>query len=772
MLQFPEGKTATAHRGGPGRLDETLRKLSELGFSGYIRVIGRGEETEGFIVLKEGKAALYVHRKKGGLAEIKGQGALKKIMEDASAIDSTIEVHTAVNVDAILSSATGKSASFAHRRSSRRAVLAWGKAAEREEEEERKAIRRRLEAIKEKGYHIDVEKVMDGSLAEVRKRLAAIERAVQTLEDARVRLETIRPHVDKKGAGEVEKMLKDIDRAGEVEKKMAALEKKAADILKAEEEKRLQQLEEDMRKRKVEKEAKQKAAQVYDLVLKHAEKMDMSTEKAAVGGEEKKDICPTCGSPLNEDGVCETCSKMVSPAETPIARLHSNYRFENFVVGASNHFAHAAAMAVAKSPATAYNPLFIWSEPGLGKTHLLNAIANYILEHNPNMRVIYVTTEQFTNDLIEALREGKLEDFRKRYRSADVLIVDDVQFLAGKDQTQEEFFHTFNALFTVDKQIVLASDRPPKEIPKLQQRLVSRFEGGLIVQIERPDYETRLAILKQKAAEKGIKVSEEVLDFIARSITTNIRELEGALNKVVAFSSFTGRKVDVALAREVLKDIIESAPPEAQKPAQVQTGPPGPQQSTPLPGAGVGAVVGPPSGVPGHAPPVGSGVGYSGTVPPEKVEIEPGRSYLVEESTLGPSMTILKRALESGRKGIVIVRTNPRRVEREHGITGVEMYWLTDRESRKTKTMEPSLEKMMYEISNFLEKNPSTVVFLDGIDYLTSMNSFDLVIHFIRRLVDTVAETDAILIVSLSPYTLQQQQVKILEREMEVLSYV
>ncbi|MCD6461816.1 MAG: chromosomal replication initiator protein DnaA, partial [Thermoplasmata archaeon] len=346
----------------------------------------------------------------------------------------------------------------------------------------------------------------------------------------------------------------------DVEKSVESFEKRVPGL----EEKKMEKMEEEITARKEEKERRTKESQVYDLVLKHAEKLKgppASPEATKSSGpkapEKEISLCPTCGGVLEENGVCKTCSKKVAAREKSfIAQLHPNYTFENFVVGSSNHFAHAAALAVAKNPSIAYNPLFIWSEPGLGKTHLLNAIANRILAEHPDMRVVYVTTEQFTNDLIDALKNGEIDEFRREYRSADVLIVDDVQFLAGKDQTQEEFFHTFNALFTVDKQIVLASDRPPKEIPTLKQRLVSRFEGGLIVQIEAPDYETRRAILEQKASERGIEVDPGVLDFVARHVKTNIRELEGALNKIMAFSSFTGRAVDLDLAREVLKDVI------------------------------------------------------------------------------------------------------------------------------------------------------------------------------------------------------------------------
>ena len=238
--------------------------------------------------------------------------------------------------------------------------------------------------------------------------------------------------------------------------------------------------------------------------------------------------------------------------------LNPKYTFDSFVIGNSNRFAHAASLAVAEAPAKAYNPLFIYGGVGLGKTHLMHAIGHYAMQNNPNAKVVCVSSEKFTNELINAIKDDKNEDFRNKYRNVDILLIDDVQFIAGKERTQEEFFHTFNELHDANKQIILSSDRPPKEIPTLEDRLRSRFEWGLIADIQPPDFETRMAILKKKADVEKLNVANEVMVYIATKIKSNIRELEGALIRIVAYSSLTNRPITVDLAGEALKDIISN----------------------------------------------------------------------------------------------------------------------------------------------------------------------------------------------------------------------
>ena len=246
----------------------------------------------------------------------------------------------------------------------------------------------------------------------------------------------------------------------------------------------------------------------------------------------------------------------------PTNMLNPKYTFDTFVIGNSNRFAHAASLAVAESPADAYNPLFLYGGVGLGKTHLMHAIGHYMLNANPSIKLVYITSENFTNELISAIQNNRNTEFRERFRNVDVLMVDDIQFIAGRDSTQEEFFHTFNQLHASGKQIIISSDKPPRDIPTLEERLRSRFEWGLIADIQKPDYETRIAILRKKAQAEHIDVSDEIIAFIAEKIESNIRELEGSLTRIIAYASLSGKPITMEVAEEALRNILSIKDPK------------------------------------------------------------------------------------------------------------------------------------------------------------------------------------------------------------------
>lgn len=304
---------------------------------------------------------------------------------------------------------------------------------------------------------------------------------------------------------------------------------------------------------------------VLDWIKKHYQEAIQSCISNAAGASYRIKLC-VARTPIKPDAVPVTenptppvpakVQEEHHPQRGNVYNLNSRYTFKTFVLGSSNQFASAAATAVANNPATTYNPLFIYGGVGLGKTHLINAVGNEILKRNPDMKVCYYTSEKFMNELINSLRYAKMDEFRTKFRSMDVLLIDDVQFIAGKERTQEEFFHTFNALYDSHKQIVVTSDKFPKEIPGLEERLRSRFEWGLIADIQAPDMETKQAILKMKAEQNGIDLPHEVAFFLANSVSSNIRELEGYLVRIGAYASLTATPINLAMAQEVLKDIL------------------------------------------------------------------------------------------------------------------------------------------------------------------------------------------------------------------------
>jgi len=354
--------------------------------------------------------------------------------------------------------------------------------------------------------------------------------------------------------------------------------------------------------------------------------------------------------------------------------------------------------------------------------------------------VQYLTCETFASSLANAKEIGTLSAFRERMRGMDCLLIDDIQFLSGMPEIHEELFHTFNDLHDTQKQIVLASDRAPKAIPNLDERLISRFESGLVAGLEPPDLLMRVTILERRARDQNIPIEGEVLTCIANLVANNVRELGGAFNRVVAFSSLMHRPLTQDLAREVLSGA--TAEPTAE----------------PIP-------------QPVHERIADERVDRPPISATATHELTPGRSYLVEEERPARAFRLLTDFLGGGGSGLVITRTNPKRVRQAHDLPTERVLWLTDREGSAEETIAPALERIVYEIEDFMGKQTRGAILLDGIEYLVSNSSFDAVLMFVRRLLDAISESRYAFIISLGPATLRDQELKTLEREMEVIRY-
>ncbi len=689
--EIPEGKTIRKMNGGADLLKRLLLDLRKYSFSGFVKTMlkEKGVSSNGYVIIKAGNPEVSVHLH--GNTKSSGKAALKRIWEDSGLESCNIEVHARINVDEILEKLADAKIDRVKKPSDTVTTPLV---------DEKHILSEKLEVWRKAGYDVMIlETALKSEGDKARSVFEDYENAIKKLEV----LSGILNSMDTKGfdkeVAALKKKFTNPARHVAIEAELQELQekienKKKLEDLKTEEERR-------------EKEINERARAVFEMIVKH---------KVAEGK-------PLEG--ITETKVREEIEARAVTTKDAATNLISQYNFESFVVGPSNRFANAAAMAVAKTPHEAYNPLFITSGPGLGKTHLLNAIGNYVHERNSNIRVMYTSTEVFSNDFKEAAQNNKLPDFREKYRTMDVLLIDDVHFLSGKGDIQEELFHTFNALFNAGKQIAMTADRPPKDIPDVEDRLISRFESGLIADIQPPDFETRVAILKKRVQDVGGEIAPEVLTHIAHVVEKNIRELGGALNRVVAFSSLMGQPASLELAKEVLKDIA-----------------------------------------PGRADQRGKQ-----TLDQIMRDMTPGRSYLVEEERAVNVFRILSKSIEGRGNGLVITRTNPKRIRERYGLRTERILWLTDRDSSSEETMPPMLERLIYTIEEFMRVGSKGAVMLDGIEYLVSNNSFEAVLRFVRRLIDHVSESQFILLFSLSPKTMKEQEVRILEREMEVIQF-
>jgi chromosomal replication initiator protein DnaA len=669
-----------------------LADLKRYSFSGYVRTVleGEGGRAVGFVIVVEGTPELAIHHTRGQTKA--GKVALKSVWEDSYGGSCEMEIHAKVDLDEI----RGSFPNAGIERVRKEAKMLPREPAPAERRTERAhalALREQLRAWRDAGYMVDgLTATLESSEGDPTKALAEYEDAVTLMEPLRKELDGMSEASLDGEIGALREKARDPTTHAEVARSVTRLRDEIERLRKP----RFAPMDEGR-----ELHLQDRARQVFEMIVRHRQAAGKSAD-------------------ISETDVAKALEGK-APTRDERTSLIRQYTFDTYIVGPSNRFAHAAALAVAKSPHNAYNPLFITSGSGLGKTHLLNAIGDSILRENPQARVVYVTAEGFSNEFHEAMSMSmsRLNEFRAKYRGADVALLDDAHFLSGKGDVQEELFHTFNDLYNANKQIVLTSDRPPKEIPDLEDRLVSRFESGLIADIQRPEFETRLAILKRKVRDAGGDVDEEVLTYIARRVESNIRELGGALNRVIAFSNLMDQPVSLDLAKEVLKDLAGSAEAGARAAAR---------------------------------------------------DIRPGHSYLIEEDRPEQAFRLFDVSAGAGRS-LLVTRSNPRRVREKHDLRADRILWLTERESGSVETIPPSLERIVYVMEEFMKEAQRGAIMLDGIEYLVSSNSFDSVLKFLRRLVDHTSESQFTLLVTISTKTMKEQEIKNLEREMEVVSF-
>lgn len=686
-LLLPEGKLIRTTRGGASALKQLLLDLKKYSFSGYVRTVRtrEGRRSEGIILLRAGTPEASLHLR--GDEQERGRAALKKVWQDSYDDETTIELHARVDMDNLV-------AEYADAILERPAKVV--KKAKVAQAIDRAEIETRLHAWKERGFNVSsVESTLVGDPVALTGAYLALLEAVRRAEAVEETLKALDATGFEARATALREKIRDPVHHPDIDAEVESLRDAVESAKRVEARRKLEVARE--------RDSQERTKKVLELVLR-----------------QRETLRPESPAPSRE----EVARVLEGPAPTRdvATNLIEQYTFDAFVVGESNRFAHGAAFAVAKQPGNTYNPLVVTSGPGLGKTHLLHAVGNHLRVHRPEAKVLYLSCETLVAQLDGERGGSAAQSLWERLRGLDCLLLDDLQALSGKHEAQEEILHAFEALVNAGHQIVLACDRPPKAITQLDERLVSRFESGLLANILAPDLETRSLMLRRKAKDTKLAVDEDVISYIANLVEDNVRELYGALNRVVAFSSLMGRPITRDLAKEVLRE----ATPEPAKPEKP-------------------------------------------AVPAVPKQLTPGRSYLVEEDRPDQAYELLGKALEGDKGGLLITRTNPKRVRERVSLDTIRVLWLTDREESMEETIPPALERIVYEIEGFMSKHPQGSVMLDGLEYLVSNNSFDAVLRFVRRLVDTVSEGRHIFLISLGPATVKEQELKMLEREMEVV---
>lgn len=727
-LRIPEGIVVRTAKGGSDSLKGILADLKQYSFTGYVRVRLEKEimNSIGYLVVEQGVPVMAVYEfEKSKPRELKriytGEKSLRFILEDSQDKGSDIELHSRVpseeferrfpdariaNVPAPVRPEKWE----AEQAPEEELVLETPEIPHEHvpEEPAEDSQREIIQLWRRKGFRVDtLEQAMKRGPQGLTKELTAFEQDAQKLKQFEMILNNFPVMGHEKEIEEIRTKLDDRTKIAEIESDIEFLQEKIKRKIqkrKADEE----SIKQEMEKKKRE----EKTADVYDLILKYQTSPDEPGEKK----------CPRCGGPIDSQGRCPNCSaEQAQPASMPgfVKPLPETMTFDTFIVGPGSKFAAAAAASVADAPSRSYNPLLVFGGSGLGKTHLLSAIGNHVRDSSNGLGVVYVPADRF----VEAVGQAQDDQLRQRIREdlkrAELLLVDDMQFLAANETAQLEMSQVIDYLIDAKRQVVLASDRLPAQIPNFSEHLNSRIMMGLTTDLQPPDLDTRIKILKVKAQEKKLKLSNEIISYIAERVTTNVRELESVLTKIVAFSSIMKLDVDLNLVSDILKPLtpVQETRKEIMK----------------------------------------------------EVKAVPGHCYLVEEERPMYSNVLLSRKMDEGYRGMVITRMNPKRIRDEFRVAP-EILWLTDKESSQEKTVAPSLEMIIHVIEQFMKEEGKGMIVLDGIQYLVSSTNFEAVLRFLRSLIDEISESEAILAISISPETMKPQEVSILEREMEVLN--
>jgi chromosomal replication initiator protein DnaA len=711
-LRIPEGIVVRTAKGGPDSLKGILADLKQYSFTGYLKVTLEKPfmTSTGYIVVEQGTPMMAIYEfEKSKPRELRriytGEKSLRFILEDSQDKASNIELHSRVPrseferrfPDSYIAGAPAPKTPV------RRL------AQEPEEEAPVDQTAERIEDWRRKGFKVDtLEEASKTGPQAAAKEFAAFEYDAQRLKQFEAILNNFPVMGLEAEIAEIRTKLDDRTRIAEIESDIEFLQEK----IRRKIQKRRDE-EESIKQELEKKRQEEKAADVYDLILKY-----QTAPEGAEAAPKEAAKCPRCGADLDEAGVCPKCP---GAAELPSFSkpLTPEFRFDSFIIGPGSRFAAATAVAVAENPAKAYNPLLIFGGSGLGKTHLLSAIGAHMLKKNPRLGMLYVPSDKFV-DAVEqcgAGEGGRL--IREALNKADLLLVDDMQFLAANERAQGEMVYVIDRMIESGRQVVFASDRLPAQIPGFNDRLNARIQKGLTVDIQPPDMDTRVKILAMKAQEKKLKLSNEIIEYIAERVTQNVRELESTLNKIIAFSSIMKMDVDLNLVSDILKPL---APVQETRKEIMR-----------------------------------------------EVKVLPGHCYLIEEEKPMYSNVLLARMMAEGYRGLVITRMNPSRIKDEFKEVP-QILWLTDKQSSVEVTVPPSLEMIIHKIQEFMSGEGNGMIVLDGIQYLTSNTNFDAVLRFLRSLVDEMSESECVFAVSLSPQTMKEQETSILEREMEVLN--